>query len=78
MTNQIPQMSDIGRAISGRNGEQIQKTLDGYLVAQLGALELASRRGLDKKAYEANRAHVQALQSASLILESIALYHRAQ
>jgi hypothetical protein len=77
MTN-VPQMSDIGRAISGKGGEQIQKTLNGYLTAQASKLEAQARRGLDKGAFEDNKAHIQALQSAGLILESIALYHRAQ
>jgi hypothetical protein len=76
MTNTL-QMSEIGRALASANGAIVQKQLDDVLTVEMKKAQLAARQGLSKQGFEDHGVRVRALESAKLIVKSIALYHSA-
>ena len=76
--NKIPSMSELGHALASVNGTVIHRQLDDAIRASQARLANEARRGLSKEAFEDNKEAVHAFACASLILQSIALFHQSQ
>jgi hypothetical protein len=78
MSNQINSMSDIGRALSSKEGEIILKQFNDLLDLQASSVNRQIRGGLDKQQYAQAQHHLNAVASAKLIIKSIYLFHHQQ
>lgn len=76
MTTTNP-MSDIGRALTGVNGEKALKDFQAFIDNEQAKLKTSMRQGLSKQDYDLASMKLRAWDSARLILKSIHLYHKA-
>ena len=73
-------MSAIATALASNQSALTQKQFNALIDAQIANCERQKRspKGLDKEAFEAVNNHILALNSAKLIIKSVALFHNAK